>query len=127
MLRSMTFLTCRLGASPLADPRRHGLRDAPVGAAIGAMTLGAVTAAFTISPAAADEPTYPSWQDVQQARQSTAAAKAEVDRITTLLTGLQEAADKAGRDAQIAAEHAHTAQSAQAAAQQRHAELVSEA
>ncbi|MDQ1513711.1 MAG: peptidoglycan DL-endopeptidase CwlO [Microbacteriaceae bacterium] len=91
------------------------------------MTLGAVTAAFTITPAVADEPTYPSWQDVQQARQNTAAAKAEVDRITTLLTGLQAAADKAGRDAQIAAEHAHTAQAGQAAAQQRHAELVSEA
>jgi cell wall-associated NlpC family hydrolase len=98
-----------------------------MGAAIGAMTLGAVTAAFTITPAAADEPTYPSWQDVQQARQNSAAAKGQVERITTLLTDLQATADKAGRQAQIAAEHAHTAQAAQAAAQQRHAELVSEA
>ncbi|MDQ1530718.1 MAG: peptidoglycan DL-endopeptidase CwlO, partial [Microbacteriaceae bacterium] len=106
--------------------RRRPFRDAPVGAALGAVTLGAVTAAFTITPAVADQPTYPSWADVQQAKQSAAAAKAEVARITTLLTGLQAAADKAGRGAQIAAEHAHTAQAAEQAAQQRHADLLRE-
>ena len=106
--------------------RRRPFRDAPVGAALGAVTLGAVTAAFTITPAVADQPTYPSWGDVQQAKQSAAAAKAEVARITTLLTGLQAAADKAGRGAQIAAERAHTTQAAEQAAQQRHADLLRE-
>ena len=50
----------------------------------GRSTLTAVTAAFTITPAVADEPTYPSWQDVQNAANNESAAKAEVAKITKL-------------------------------------------
>ncbi|HEY8317893.1 MAG TPA: C40 family peptidase [Amnibacterium sp.] len=105
--------------------RRH--HTAPISIAVGAVTLTAVTAAFTITPAVADEPTYPSWQDVQNAANNATAAKAEVAKITKLITSLQGSADAAGRSAQIAAERLHTAQAAEAAAKQQHDALAAQA
>ncbi|HEV7623029.1 MAG TPA: C40 family peptidase [Amnibacterium sp.] len=105
--------------------RRH--HAAPIGITVGAVTLGAVTAAFTITPASADVPTYPSWQDVQNAARNESAAKAEVARITALITSLQDKADAAGRAAQIAAEHSHVAQAGEDAARLQHDALTKEA
>jgi hypothetical protein len=48
-----------------------------------------------VAPAQAD-PSYPSWDDVQAAKANATAAQAEVDRINTLLTSLQTAANAAG-------------------------------
>jgi cell wall-associated NlpC family hydrolase len=111
----------------LVDTLRRHPHTAPLGIAVGAVTLGAVTAAFTITPAAADEPTYPSQQDVQDAARNASAAKAEVAKITALITSLQDRADAAGRTAQIAAEHSHVAQAAEDAARGRHDALAKQA
>ncbi|MDR6970040.1 hypothetical protein [Leifsonia shinshuensis] len=58
----------------------------------------ALTAALVIAggaaPASADS--YPSWDDVQAAKNNAAAAQAEVDRINGLLQSLQTAANAAG-------------------------------
>lgn len=90
---------------------------------VSAVAVGAVSAAVGIAPANAADPHYPSWQDVQRAKRNEAETETEARRITTLLTGLQDAADTAARTAQIAAEHAHRAQAAEAAAEDRVADL----
>jgi cell wall-associated NlpC family hydrolase len=97
------------------------------GIALGAVSVGAITGTMAIVPAAADPSPYPSWQDVQQARGSTAAAQAEVTRITDLLVKLQDAADTAGRGALIAEEKAHQAKDAEDAARAHGAKLAAQA
>lgn len=54
------------------------------------------------SPAVADE--YPSWDDVQNARQNQAAAAAEVDKIEGYLVSLESKAAELGRAAQAKGE-----------------------
>lgn len=71
--------------------------------AVGA--TGAVAASAGIAmPAAFADQNYPSWDDVQKAKQNEASTKAEIDRIGSLLTGLQLAAEEASVRSQKAAE-----------------------
>ena len=62
-----------------------------------ALSLGAT------SPAAAD-PKFPSWADVQRAKHSVAAKKAEVTKLTGLITSLQNQAAAAGKVAAVRGE-----------------------
>jgi murein DD-endopeptidase MepM/ murein hydrolase activator NlpD len=90
---------------PPASPRgrRRAFRAALAGLAVAAVTaVGAVAA-----PAYADS--YPSWQDVQNAKANESAASAQVDRINGLISQLkQEVADtqaaavKRGQELQVA-------------------------
>jgi peptidoglycan DL-endopeptidase CwlO len=65
--------------------------------AVSTVTVGALAVTGGIlAPAAFGAPDYPSWDDVQQAKNSEAATRAAVDRVTDLLVGLQEAADSTG-------------------------------
>ncbi|MCU1420079.1 MAG: hypothetical protein JWR57_1248 [Mycetocola sp.] len=77
---------------------------------VSAVAIGAVTAGFSITPAMA-APDYPSWDDVQDAKQDEAAAQAEVANINGLLDSLEAAAAAATREQQIAAERYLLAQS----------------
>lgn len=65
------------------------------GSAVAAALATALMITAGVAPAQAD-PSYPSWDDVQAAKANAAAAQAEVDRINTLLTSLQTAANAAG-------------------------------
>ena len=74
-------------------------------ALLSALAIGAVTASVGITaPVAFADPGYPSWDDVQKAKQSEATKKAQIESISGLLTGLQKAADAASKTSQIAAE-----------------------
>ncbi|HYI34054.1 MAG TPA: NlpC/P60 family protein [Glaciibacter sp.] len=67
------------------------------------------TSVGVTTPAFAEE-TYPSWDDVQRAKQNQATKKAEIEKISALLAGLRDAAAEATKDALIAAEAFHIAQ-----------------
>ncbi len=62
------------------------------------------------SPAVADD--YPSWDDVQNARQNQAAAQAEADTIEGYLVALESKAAELGRAAQVKGEQYNVAQQA---------------
>ncbi|MEO8282846.1 MAG: lytic transglycosylase domain-containing protein [Pseudarthrobacter sp.] len=83
----------------------------------------AVAASFSMLPAhAADEAPpggYPSWQDVEKARQSEAGTAAEVTRIGDLLGGLQTQAEALGNAAVTAAAEYAVAQADLQAASSR--------
>ncbi|MFF2052337.1 hypothetical protein ACFVU2_12125 [Leifsonia sp. NPDC058194] len=63
--------------------------------ATAAAIVGALVIAGGAAPAVADT-SYPSWDDVQNAKANASAAQAEVDSINALLAGLQSAANAAG-------------------------------
>ncbi|MGA0566159.1 coiled-coil domain-containing protein [Rathayibacter sp. KR2-224] len=71
-----------------------------VGARVRLLVLGAVVAVaiplLAAAPAHADD--YPSWDEVQAAKANAAAAQAEYNKITGLITQLQQAADAAATD-----------------------------
>lgn len=70
-----------------------------------AMAAMAVTGTVGLVPTPAQaEQDYPSWNDVQKAKRSEAATRAEVARIVELVEGLQLTADTASREAKIKAE-----------------------
>ena len=73
-------------------------------------------------PAAA-EPDYPSWADIQQAKQSEASKQAEIARLGEILNGLQAAADAAAQTAGIAGEAFRNASVELETAKQRESEL----
>ena len=83
----------------------------------------AVAASFSLLPAhAADEAPpggFPSWQEVEKAKQSEAGTAAEVTRIADLLGGLQAQAEALGNAAVTAAAEYAVAQSALQAASSR--------
>lgn len=105
-------------------PRRR--RDGALGV-VGAVTIGAVTATFIAPAALADDPQFPSWNEVQRAKADRSAAEAESAKLTALIGGLQDTADAAGRTASIAAEAFHRAKLAEDAARARHASLAARA
>ncbi len=69
-----------------------------------AVAVGAMSVSLGASPAVMADTTYPSWDDVQNAKASEATKKVEIDRIMGILGGLQTAAEQASRSASIAAE-----------------------
>lgn len=105
-------------------PRRR--RDGALGV-VGAVTIGAVTATFIAPAALADDPQFPSWNEVQRAKADRSATEAESAKITSLIGGLQDKADAAGRTASIAAEAFHRAKLAEDAARARHVSLATRA
>lgn len=105
-------------------PRRR--RDGALGV-VGAVTIGAVTATFVAPAALADDPQFPSWNEVQRAKADRSAAEAESAKLTALIGGLQDTADAAGRTASIAAEAFHRAKLAEDAARARHDSLATRA
>ena len=69
------------------------------------VAVGAVTASVGLvgSPAAA-APDYPSWSEIEQAKQNESTKQAEIGRLGELLAGLQRSADAAVQTSQIADE-----------------------
>ena len=69
------------------------------------VAVGAVTASVVASggPAMA-EPDYPSWSEIEQAKQNEQTKQAEIARVGELLTGLQQAADAAVQASMMADE-----------------------
>ncbi|ROQ60583.1 cell wall-associated NlpC family hydrolase [Rathayibacter sp. PhB152] len=77
-----------------------------------AFAVTAVTASLGIVPAQADDPSYPSWDDVQNAKTDEASKQAEIDSITALIGGLQTSVDDASLVAMKKAEAWRQAQEA---------------
>lgn len=69
------------------------------------VAVGAVTASVVAAggPAMA-EPDYPSWSEIEQAKQNEQTKQAEIARVAELLTGLQQAADAAVQASMMADE-----------------------
>ena len=69
------------------------------------VAVGAVTASIGLvgAPAAA-EPDYPSWSEIEQAKQNESTKQAEIVRLGELLAGLQQSADAAVQTSQMADE-----------------------
>ena len=76
--------------------------------AVGVIAVSSGVAAQTAF-AATD---YPSWADVQAAKANQADTQAAIDRVTELVTGLQESADQSNKAALIAGEKYAEAQAA---------------
>ncbi|MFC6355168.1 coiled-coil domain-containing protein [Luethyella okanaganae] len=85
------------------------------------MALALLGGSFVVPAHAVDD--YPSWADVEAARASTAATAAEVDRIESLLSGLETRAAEAGDAAVVATAKAAAADAALAGATARAATL----
>lgn len=116
----------RTGNGPARRERRRNGRTAPV-MVVSAVAIGAVTASLGIlQPAMADED-YPSWDDIQNAKKNETTKKAEIDKVTELISGLQTAADEASRTSMIAAEKHRQAVEALAAAVEREATIRKQA
>lgn len=70
-----------------------------------AVAVGAVTASIgLVGPPAAAEPDYPSWGEIEQAKQNEATKQAEIGRLGELLAGLQQTADAAVQVSMVADE-----------------------
>ena len=69
------------------------------------VAVGAVTASVgLVGPPAAAAPDYPSWSEIEQAKQNESTKQAEIGRLGELLAGLQRSADAAVQTSQIADE-----------------------
>lgn len=96
----------------------------PVGIRSRGLLAGALALALAVgvaTPAEADS--YPTWQEVQAAKQNAAAAQAELDKITAALAGLQQQAAAAATAELQATLAASVAADALAAAQTKLADL----
>jgi cell wall-associated NlpC family hydrolase len=112
----------------LANDGTSFTRRKPVRLFAAAVAIGAVSASVgIIAPAAYGDQGYPSWDDVQKAKANEATKQAEIEKITTLLTGLQTAADAASKASQIAAEAYRVAQDELDAATLRETSLTEQA
>ncbi|TFC46654.1 NlpC/P60 family protein, partial [Cryobacterium shii] len=109
------------------DTARGSIRHTPA-RLFAAVAVGAVAAsAAGVTPAAFAEPGYPSWDDVQKAKQSEATKQAEIVTITGLLGDLQVRADAASKSSRIAAEAYRVARDDLDAATVREASLLGQA
>ncbi|BDI23979.1 C40 family peptidase [Herbiconiux sp. L3-i23] len=94
--------------------------------AISALVIGSVTAAVGVSTAVA-APDYPTWDDVQNAKNDETATAAKIAELTGLLDGLQANAAAAARTQQIAAEKYAIAKDQLDSAAKREKDLASKA
>ncbi|GAA2047820.1 NlpC/P60 family protein [Leifsonia soli] len=109
----------------MANQNEKSSRVRP-GLAIGAGVMGAVTASIGIvTPAQAVD--YPSWNDVQQAKNNVANQQAMIDNITTLIGNLQSSVDAARIASEKAAEAYFQAKDALDAATAKAADLEKQA
>lgn len=92
------------------------------------VAVGAITASFgLVVPAAYADEAYPSWEDVQKAKQNEATTAREVENISALLVGLQDSATEAVTDSLIAAEAYHITRDELDAATARQSSLRAQA
>jgi cell wall-associated NlpC family hydrolase len=77
---------------------------ARLGAAAAAGVVVALTVGFGAVPASAANPTFPTWSDVLSAEKNAAAKKAEIAKITELISGLQSKSADTGKTALLAGE-----------------------
>jgi cell wall-associated NlpC family hydrolase len=78
----------------LADDRNRPVSRVKPATVFSTVAVGAVTASVVAAggPAMA-EPDYPSWSEIEQAKQNEQTKQAEIARVGALLVGLQQAAD----------------------------------
>lgn len=86
-------------------------RTAGAAAATGAFVIASLVTP-TGTAIAAPRPDFPTWDEVQNARKSQAAAAAEVDRIEGILVSLEATSAELGKQAQIKGEQYAIAQDA---------------
>lgn len=86
-------------------------RTAGAAAATGAFVIASLVTP-TGTAVAAPRPDFPTWDEVQNARKSQAAAAAEVDRIEGILVALEATSAELGKQAQIKGEQYAIAQDA---------------
>lgn len=111
--RSWLHEESRLADAPIRTLPRERTWKGRLPVSIGAaLAVTAVTASLGLVPAQADDPQYPSWDDVQNAKSNEATKQAEIDRITGLIAGLQDDADRASLVSMQKAESARQAQDA---------------
>ncbi|NQX26055.1 C40 family peptidase [Microbacteriaceae bacterium VKM Ac-2854] len=111
--RSWLLEESRLADAPIRTLPRERTWKGRLPMAVGAaFAVTAVTASLGFAPAQADDPQYPSWDDVQNAKSNEATKQAEIDRITGLIAGLQSDADAASLVSMQKAEAARQAQDA---------------
>ncbi|MWV48801.1 NlpC/P60 family protein [Rathayibacter sp. VKM Ac-2803] len=108
-------------------PRERTWRGRLPLAVSAAFAVTAVTASLGLTPATADDPSYPSWDDVQNAKADEATKQAEIDSITALIAGLQTQVDDASVVAMKKAEAWRQASESLAAAAQTVDELEAQA
>ncbi|WP_188743843.1 C40 family peptidase [Agromyces bauzanensis] len=89
----------------MADQRTRPVSRVKPATLFSTVAVGAVTASVVASggPAMA-EPDYPSWGEIEQAKQNEQTKQAEIARVGELLTGLQRAADAAVQASMMADE-----------------------
>lgn len=95
--------------------------------ALSSIAVGASLVVLAIAGPVAAEPDYPTWDDVQAARQDEAATQAAIDEISGILEGLQAQSAELERDAQIKGEAYNTALAALDAAQAKSDRLAAQA
>jgi len=80
----------------LAENRTRPISRVKPATVFSTVAIGAVTASIVAAggPAMA-EPDYPSWSEIEQAKQNEQTKQAEIARVGELLVGLQQAADAA--------------------------------
>ena len=105
---------------PRARPRPNRFLSAVTLGLVGAVSATVGLAA----PAAFAEPGYPSWDDVQQAKQNEATKTAEIEKISGLLADLRARAEAAATSSQVAAEAYSVTQDQLARATAREASLA---
>ncbi|MFK4728802.1 C40 family peptidase [Agromyces mediolanus] len=88
----------------MAENRTRPVSRVKPATVFSAVAVGAVTASIGVSGAPAFAVDYPSWGEIEQAKQNEQTKQAEIARLGELLAGLQATADAAVRDSQIAAE-----------------------
>ena len=89
----------------MAEDRTRPISRATPVTVFSTVAVGAVTASIGLvgSPAMA-EPDYPSWSEIEQAKQNESTKQAEIVRLGELLAGLQRSADAAVQTSQMADE-----------------------
>lgn len=97
----------------------------PLGALVTVVIASLLAIGGATSAAVADD--YPSWDEVQKARQNEAAAAAESDRIEGILVSLENTAAELGRAAQLKGEAYNTAREALDAASGKAQKLAAQA
>ena len=98
----------------------------PLGA-LASVVVGIMLAVGAVAGPVAAEPDYPTWDDVQNARQNEAATAAEVAKIEAFLVELEANATAANRDAMLKAEAYNVARIELDAANARFATLDEQA
>ncbi|MFF2275577.1 C40 family peptidase [Agromyces sp. NPDC058126] len=89
----------------MAEHRTRPISRVKPATVFSAVAVGAVTASIgLVGPPAAAEPDYPSWGEIEQAKQNEATKQAEIGRLGELLAGLQQTADAAVQVSMVADE-----------------------